>query len=149
MLETNDLVHDDNQQMCQDLGGFLPEPRDEKENQFLDSLDADTFLLGLTDKVSEGHWVWDSDGSPVSWASWLMSLNGIKEPDGGLQQNCVAMIRKWQSHKPGHRSEGWFDIYCPSYEDLKNIPTSLVCQRNPGEFADCALGKISFFLNTL
>ena len=53
VLDTDDIKHDQVQQQCHIHGGFLPEPRDEKDNQFLDSLDTDTFLLGLTDSAVE------------------------------------------------------------------------------------------------
>ena len=138
-----DLVYDDNKQACHDLGGFLPEPRDERENQFLDSLCTDMFQLGLTDRDVEGQWVWDSDGSLVTWESWIWN-----EPDGGLNENCMVMARTWQTSKAGHRSEGWIDVLCQSeLEYYTNFPKNLICQRNPGEFRDCALGKFSF-LNT-
>ena len=142
VLDTDELVYDVNKQTCHNLGAFLPEPRDELENQFLDLLGADTFLLGLTDKVTEGQWVWDSDGSPVTWGSWITWANGGSEPDGGVQQNCMVMARNWQSNEGGHRSEGWMDTNCQSPEIYRDIPKSLVCQR--GEFGNCALGKVSF-----
>ena len=71
MLDIDDLVYEDNQRACHDLGGFLPEPRYEVENQFLDNLQTDTFALGMTDRDVEGQWVWDSDGSPVIWTGWI------------------------------------------------------------------------------
>ena len=54
------LNHDINQQKCRNIGGHLPESRDEQENLFLDSLSTDSFLLGIK-KNPEDQWVYDSD----------------------------------------------------------------------------------------
>ena len=48
------------------------------------------FWLGMTDTAAEGQWVWNSDGSPVTWTIW-----GRGEPDGGSSQNCVDMLRNY------------------------------------------------------
>ena len=145
MLDTDELVYDVNKQTCHNLGAFLPEPRNERENKFLDSLGANTFLLGLTDQVSEGQWIWYTDGSTVTWESWITwADDSPREPNGVLEENCMVMARNWLSDKAGHRSEGWIDTACLSHENYRNMPTSLVCQRNPGEFGNCALGKIVF-----
>ena len=48
----------------------LLEPRDEGENNFLDSLNTDNFGPGMNGKVVDGQWVWESDGSPVTWFHW-------------------------------------------------------------------------------
>ena len=143
--DTDDLVYDVNKQACQNLGGFLPEPRDEAENQFLDSLGSHSFMLGLNDKVTEGQWVWDSDGSPVTWKNFIRWSDGDQEPNGGQPEYCVFMLRQYVSSRGGHRTDGWVDYDCKSYASIRAAPTSLVCQRNPGEFADCALGMVSFF----
>ena len=119
MLDTDDLVYDDNQQVCQDLGGFLPEPRDERENQFLFSLDAETFSLGMTDRLQEGEWLWDSDGQPVTWTKWIS-----KEPNGKNRENCVAV---WTDGE-------WQDVSCLSNHNIRARSTRLICQRNPGEW---------------
>ena len=130
-------MYDDNQRTCHKHGGFLPEPRDEGENLFLDSLGSNMFALGMTDKVSEGQWVWESDGSSVNWTSWQTYANGASQPSGGVRENCAMMFRTWQSSEAGHRSEGWNDYPC-RHADYKYLPKSLVCQRNPGEFGECA-----------
>ena len=103
------------------------------------------FALGLTDKVSGGQWVWESDGSPVRWASWIRWADGVREPNEGTSANCVLMARTSFTSNGGHRSDGWLDYSCQSTVNYKDLPTSLVCQRNPGEFVDCALGNVSFF----
>ena len=133
MLDTDDLVHDDNQQVCHDLGGFLPEPRDEGENQFLDSLGTGTFVLGLTDRDVEGQWIWDSDGSPVTWKSWIVWHSGLSEPYGGERENCAVMAKQLASDQAGHRSEGWADYPCQSIKYEGQPKPSLVCERPPGK----------------
>ena len=51
-----DFTHDSYQQKCELEGGKLPEPRDQTDNNFLDSLDTDAFVLGIK-KQAEGQWV--------------------------------------------------------------------------------------------
>ena len=132
VLETDDLVYEDNKQACQGLGGFLPEPRNEQENQFLDSLGADTFVLGITDIDVEGQFVYDSDGSPVTWAQWVQWVDDDPAPNGGTRENCVFMIREVRMDEAGYRSDGWGDYKCGSTQLYRDRPSSLVCQRNSG-----------------
>ena len=50
----------------------MPEPRDEQENLFIDSLGSEMLMLGINDEAVEGTWVFDSDGSPVDWSKpWI------------------------------------------------------------------------------
>ena len=114
--DTDDLVYDVNKQACQNLGGFLPEPRDEAENQFLDSLGSDMFTLGMTDRVVEGQWVWESDGSPVTWTGWVRLGTNDPEP--------VIVLRRLNSHYAGHRTDGWADIPCDSIHFVRSNPRS-------------------------
>ena len=132
VLETDDLVYDDLQQVCHNHGGFLPEPRDEAENQFLDSLGTEMFTLGMTDRDVEGQWVWDSDGSPVTWKTWVHWTDYGSIPNGGTGKNCALMLRHLQSEWRGHRTDGWADYSCTSDSALKTLPKSLICQKNPG-----------------
>ena len=42
---------------CSRIGGFLPEPKTEEENNFLGTLPAThAFLLGTTDEAKENTW---------------------------------------------------------------------------------------------
>ena len=129
VLDTDDLVHDDNQQVCHSHGGHLPEPRDVTENQFLDSLGTEMFTLGMTDLLVEGQWVWDSDGSPVTWAGWIFS-----EPNGGTGENSALMVRNMYSSYAEHKSDGWIDYGYAKDKKLSSDsnPKSLICQREPG-----------------
>ena len=131
VLDIQDIKYNDNQQVCHNHGGFLPEPRDERENQFLASLDANMFLLGATDKLVEGQWVWDSDGSPVTWKNWVSWTGSYSEPNGKGGENCVVMLQQYAKDRAGYRSEGWADIGCHAL--YSSVPTSVVCQRDPGE----------------
>ena len=130
---TKNLVYKHNQQACHDLGGFLPEPRDERENQFLDILRPGTFVLGMTDKLQEGQWRWESDGTLVKWTSW-MKFRTTSEPNGGTRQNCAIMSRKHWTHVEGHRTDGWVDYDCGSRLTRYHSRINLVCQRNSGMF---------------
>ena len=128
VLETSTLNHDVNQATCRNNGGYLPEPRDEEENLFLDSLGSDKFVLGI--RQVNGQWVFDSDGSDVNWKSWA-SWRDYNDPPRG--QDCVAMLRHHGNDWAGSRSQDWFDISCESNDYLNNLPSSLVCQKDSGE----------------
>ena len=132
VLDIHDLVYDHLQQVCQDHGGFLPEPKDEQENQFLDSLNTDMFTLGMTDRKVEGQWIWESDGSPVSWANWVTWSSGVVEPNGGRRQNCAMVLQQTEGHAGGHRADGWSDYPCQSTPYIRRLRRHLICQRNPG-----------------
>ena len=124
VLETSTLNHDVNQATCRNNGGYLPEPRDEEENLFLDSLGSDKFVLGI--RQVNGQWVFDSDESEVTWKSWAHWANYPDPPRGGA---CVAMLRNHEQAVEGTRSQDWFDIPCKSKSYLDNRPSSLVCQK--------------------
>ena len=128
--DIDDLVHDHNQQVCHNLGGFLPEPRDEQENTFLDSLGTSAFLLGMSDRGQEGQWVWDSDGSPVTWTNWdSIDKGGLTdEPNNaGRDEHCAKMFKQYRPN-----TDSWNDVKCESTSNIRNGATSLICQRNPG-----------------
>ena len=136
MLEANTLDYQTLTQTCHNHGGFLPEPKNEIENQFLNSLDTEMFPLGMSDNKAEGQWIWASDGSPVTWTSWIekWSIEGDGEPDGGTEEGCAAMLRNHVAEFPGHRIDGWIDYPCDgvSRKNLVNASKSLICQRNAG-----------------
>ena len=128
--DTHDLVYDHIQQRCDNLGGFLPEPRDEQENQFLDWLDTDMFALGMTDRKVEGQWVWESDGSPVTWTNWVYWPKYREiEPNGGTYQNCALMLRYSETWADGHKHDGWGDYPCNSSDVVRREKRSLICQK--------------------
>ena len=117
--------------MCGNIGGHLPEPRDEQENLFLDSLGADTFVLGINDKMVEGQWVFDTDGLPLTWLSWVKWVPE-KYPDApreGRDGNCAAMLCHQSETVAGHRSQDWRDFACSSTDYMEEGKKSLVCQK--------------------
>ena len=134
MLHTDDLAHDDNQQVCHNHGGFLPEPRDEHDNQFLNNLDTDMFTLGMNDGLMEGQWDWESNGSPVTWKTWVHWTDHGSVPNGGRGKNCALMLRHTQNYWRGHRTEAWADYSCMSDSFLITQPKSLICQRITGRW---------------
>ena len=127
-------MYENNRQVCHNHGGFLPEPRDEGDNQFLDSLDADTFTLGMTDRDVEGQWVWESDGSPVTWFRWVKwndQSKNARAPNGGLAEQCAVMRRQVES-RTRVGPDGWEDYPCASRSYFRSQPTNLICQRKSG-----------------
>ena len=148
-METDDLTHDDNQQVCHNHGGFLPEPRDEGENQFLDSLDTEMFLLGMTDRDVEGQWIWQTDGSIVTWFRWVQWTDRSQPPNGGSQQNCALMLRGQGSEFSGHTTDSWADYTCGSDNYFRSRPKSLVCQRNPGMWELSVTRVVNNFLHII
>ena len=91
------------------------------------------FLLGLTDRDVEGQWVWASDGTPVTWTSWIEWKHKKHAPNGGSRENCAHMMRTNAIGLAGHRSEGWGDDNCDGNDYFGNVvKTSLICQRNSG-----------------
>ena len=138
VLETSTLKHDVNQETCVKKGGHLPEPRDEQENLFLDSLGADMFVLGINDKTVEAEWVFDSDGSPLTSLSWVNWRDFPDPPRGGSDANCAFMLRHHNHDLAGHRSQDWTDFPCTSGSYWEIRSKSLVCQKGQ-----------SFLFNTL
>ena len=65
---------------------MLPEPRSLEENNFLANfLSGNGWLfLGMTDRVEEDKWIWESDGTEVTWTHWLSG-----QPGGGTAENCA------------------------------------------------------------
>ena len=129
VLDTPTLNHDINQQTCRNIGGHLPEPRDEQENLFLDSLASEMFLLGINDSQVEGQWVYASDGSLVVWKSWVNWRDYPDSPRVDRGQNCAGMLRHHNKQHVGHRSQDWFNLPCPSSNYFESKPKSLICEK--------------------
>ena len=136
VLDTDDLVHDVIQQRCHSYGGFLPEPRNEQENKFIHDLATGAFMLGMTDKQTEGRWVWDSDGSQVNWLNWVNWKDISDEPNGGDAENCAIMVQDFWNDLAGHKTDGWADHFCNSDEYVRTTSKAmkLICERHPGWF---------------
>ena len=123
-------MYKDIKKTCHKHGGFLPEPRDQGENQFLTNLTTGIFALGITDKEVEGQWLRDSDRSPVTWFGWVNRTDTRKEPNGGVREDCVVMLR--QVETASGPVDGWGDYDCGSHIVIKGKPQSLICQRKSG-----------------
>ena len=82
----NSRDYDTNQEICEQNGGYLPEPRSLEEKQFLMNFTSNSggFYLGMTDRVEEGVFQWNSDNSTVTWTDWYPG-----DPNGGTNDNCV------------------------------------------------------------
>ena len=131
VMETNSLSHDSVTRMCGNIESILPEPRDAAESDFLGTLTPDTYMLGVSDDVTEGDWVYRSSGSPVVWSYW-----GPGEPNGGSKENCVVM-----------RGRNWVDVYCNGSQ-LEGEQKSAICQKNQPGRGVCNLNvlyKLLFF----
>ena len=102
--------------LCTAQGGMLPEPRNQQENDFLNSMETEAFFLGTTDLAVEGRWVWDSDGSVLTWTFWKTA-----EPDAGTKQNCAIMLR----NNNAQYEEQWASEWCY----LEKRPKAVVCER--------------------
>ena len=133
ILETTTHDHAINQEPCRNLGAHLPEPRDEQENLFLDSLGADTFILGITDEAEEGQWVFDSDGSALTWFSWVNYGDHADPPKQGRNGNCAVMLRLTEKSLRGHRTQDWTDFNCNSDAFHEKNPKNLICQKYTGD----------------
>ena len=123
---SGDFSHDRYRDLCERQGARLPEPRNEEENNFLDSLDTEMFVLGINDKEVEGHWVFDSDNSSVTWFNWA-KYDGI--PNGGTEDNCVYMVRNFHSSKTRHTKTSWSDYPCTSTWNYDGAEKQIVCER--------------------
>ena len=132
-METNSLSHDSVTRMCGNIGAILPEPRDAAESDFLDTLTPDTFVLGVSDDVTEDDWVWRSSGSPVVWSHW-----GSGEPNGGSGENCAVVLRGLAGNISDRKF--WADVNCnASSLQEGGVQMSAVCQKNPeGMNQSCA-----------
>ena len=119
--------HDRMRDMCKQYGGKLSEPKNEGENNFLASLNTDKFVLGMNDKKVEGQWVWDSDGSKVTWFNW--AKYGWM-PNGGRSDNCAYMVRDFNNLLPLHQRKDWADMKCSSILAYDLSDKSLVCERS-------------------
>ena len=131
ILDTTTLAHDVGQARCQQHGGMLPEPRSQQENDFLDQLGTEMFVLGMNDKVTEGVWRWDSDGSEVIFQNWEPGQPGNGADSLGLPEHCAVMERDYAKRR-GIPSSSWGDLPCSSDSHMDGQPKSLICQRKIG-----------------
>ena len=118
------------QDNCAQNGGHLPEPRNESENNLLDGLTSTSvmFYLGMTDKMTEGNWTWETDGTSVTWTNWMM-YGAEAEPDGGEAENCAVMLSQGGREKV--ETGKWGDRPCTGEDVI------LVCEAKAGKSNWC------------
>ena len=88
---------------CEELGSTLAVPTNEAENDYIDGLcDAWSCWLGVTDKETEGTWVSDIDGSPVSWTNWD---SGPFQLNINTSKNNAKIQNKYWVHDYGHSAK--------------------------------------------
>ena len=124
----------EDQRICNEFGGKLPEPRDEGENDFLDSLNTEMFNLGMKYKQEEAQWLWETDGSTVAWFKWTVWKSGNSEPDGYETENCVVSMNKPAAAVRGDNKGVWGDYPCNSDTTQER---KLICQKLKGDFYFC------------
>ena len=116
VLKSNTMIHDEGQDLCEHHDAMLPEPRHQRDNEFLKTLTSAHFiLLGMNDKKKEGTWVWDSDGTPVDDPPW-----SPEEPNNINNQDCGGMWRK---------AGTWMDMGCGYDPNLNYLTRELICQQ--------------------
>ena len=110
-LSTDTLAHDVAVRKCGQHNGILPEPRSEREHEFLVNFaNGYLFPLGMNDKQREGEWVWESDLSEVVYNKWWKNTLPIKTP-----KNCDLFYK----FIPSTSSANWYMIPCSS--SLNNV----------------------------
>ena len=88
---------------CKEMTSFLAEPRTEREGlvirAILSDVGVDHVWLGATDKVKEGHWVWQTSGLAIGYSDWAR-----KQPDNHwMREDCLEFRASFR---------GWNDVYC-------------------------------------
>ena len=99
-------------------------------------------MIGLTDEVTEGHWVWVSDRSEVTWLNWAVWSGGYPEPDNLDTHNCAKLMNVEPATVIGEYQGVWGDYIC-SGGTPNTYVKKLVCQRKEGDYINCASIEIS------
>ncbi|XP_063420194.1 perlucin-like protein [Mytilus trossulus] len=88
---------------CQTGEGHLVKIENSEESTWIKSIIKDQMWIGLNDRQTEGHWVWDSDNSTLTYNDWSPS-----EPNGGEIESCCMFCKAacWIS------SYRWNDAPC-------------------------------------
>ena len=100
---------------CQQLGGFLVEPRSEEISDVITSFDfrPKPFFIGLKN-ANNGIFLWQTDGAALSYEDWE---DGQPDNGDGDQQYCVQM----------NNNDRW--NVCRCTEELDYL-----CQATKGKF---------------
>ncbi|XP_063416343.1 perlucin-like protein [Mytilus trossulus] len=87
---------------CQTLGGYLVKIENSEENTWIKSIIKDQMWIGLNDRQTEGHWVWDYDNSTLTYNDWSPI-----EPNGRESENCCVFCSACSLS-----SYRWNDVGC-------------------------------------
>lgn len=82
------LNFNDAAKSCEELGGRLAEPQTQDQFEAISAFQTQsfgTFLLGGSDLLQEGSWVFNSDSSPIDTARFF----NVGEPNGNTVENCL------------------------------------------------------------
>jgi len=112
---------------CEKVGGFLAEPMEESQIQFLSELASlegsftgiGYWYLGLTDLGREGNWFWMHNKEEVSNDVW-----GSKHPSNrtGNSEDCLVMVLR--------NNEVWWEDHNCLAPDVQHHSVAPVCQRH-------------------
>lgn len=121
LFGTEPMNYDDAQQFCTDNGGHLAEPRSKKETKVINNkiekhAGGESYWIGLTDRRSEGTFVWGSDNTEVTYTNWYKN-----EPNNLRNEDCVHI-------RPSRNSE-WNDSKCDSKGSSSQGPNTALCQK--------------------
>jgi len=110
------MAWDEAYEYCHNQMGYLAEPRSPEETEEINKLvDGRNAWIGLTDKVTEALFLWNSDGQNTqSYHNW-----GEGEPSG--DGDC-AHLYFWTDEK-------WNDLYCDHMTDQYGNPIYALCQK--------------------
>ena len=99
---------------CQQMGGFLAEPRSEEMSTALKKIISESakFWIGIKDSAKNGIFLWQTNNAALSYKDW--DVNQPNNNDG--QQLCVKMN---ENHK-------WDDRECTT-------PLEYICQAQKRE----------------
>ncbi|VDI57434.1 neurocan core protein [Mytilus galloprovincialis] len=90
---------------CQTGEGYLVKIENSEENTWIKSIVKDQMWIGLNDRQTEGHWVWDSDNSSLTYNDW-----SPVNPNGGKRENCCMFCKA--SCSSSGSSYRWNDAPC-------------------------------------
>ena len=137
-------IFNDAQKICSEMCGFdngrLYEPKDLDNFSDIYKL-AEQYSkkpklhlwLGLTDKLKERTFVYNSNGeSPKYIAPW-----GPKQPNGNTIENCLTTFKPNNSDKPL-----WFDRPCIENDKLDEPGHKFMCEFNVPDQQKDLFGKI-------
>ena len=101
---------------CEILGGYIPEPKSQLENDNLHSLPiATNFYLGMSDNHM-ATWLWEKDLTKVTWTNW-------DSPPYDTAKNCSVMLKSMT----GIRSKKWVNFVCGNSSFREEV--TQVCER--------------------